>query len=113
MKEVLKTLREEWDNAEYVEEFGEESIEELFNVAKHYEDHIDWMLTKPSRAEEKLQEELKEVKSQLELYRNAITQIGILGHIDINRQYEKAFNDCLRIASVAYVLSGDGDSEDE
>ena len=49
MKEALARLKEEWDRAEYVDDFGEDNIEELFQIAKHYEDHIDWMLTKPSR----------------------------------------------------------------
>lgn len=49
MKEVLARLRKEWDNAEYVEDFDEGHIEDLFKVATYYENHIDWMLTKPSK----------------------------------------------------------------
>lgn len=55
MKEILIRLQKEWDSAESIEDFGQENIEELFKIAKYYEDHIDWMLTKPSRPKKQLE----------------------------------------------------------
>lgn len=63
MKEVLARLKEEWDNAEYVEDFDEGHIEDLFKVATHYENHIDWMLTKPSKIKK---EEILKMKNDIQ-----------------------------------------------
>lgn len=67
---------------------------------------MDW-----KKAADELYNELQRQKRKIEIYRTAIESIGTLGHIDINGQYEKAFNECLEIASKTYIDSGDYDED--
>lgn len=58
---------------------------------------------------EELRKELDETKSKLEIYRNAINRIGLLGYFEIDGQYERYFNECLKHASDAFIESGDAE----
>lgn len=59
------------------------------------------------KSADELYNELQKQKRKLDVYRDAINSISIMGHVDVNGQYEKAYNDCLDIASKAYIDSGD------
>lgn len=46
-----------------------------------------------------LYNELQREKYKNEQLVNALNSIGIIGHIDIKGQHEKAYSECLKIAS--------------
>lgn len=49
MSEKLYQLEVDWENAEHAEDFGEDRIQELMDIAKHLQLHIEWMKTKPRK----------------------------------------------------------------
>lgn len=60
---------------------------------------------------ERFHNDLMNEKAKNDQLLSALDQIGVMGHIDIKGQYEKAYNECLQIASDTLQKIGYFDEE--
>lgn len=132
--EVLKTkLEEETLTFEQVLEIANELVEHVEYWEKAEHSGTNFLTKKLKESEENLKasdkmiafdgelfqrtdgmieardKQIERLKIDLDIYRSAVDQIGIIGHIDIKGQYEKAFYQMLQIASDAVKEVGDSE----
>jgi tellurite resistance protein len=62
--ERLKQLEEDFEAVESLDEFGEEKVWELFEIANSLISHMEWMKTKPRREDAKEIERLRNLLSE-------------------------------------------------